>query len=131
MTTAAPILDWLSREGPPAVAAGNARFGRPTDAYGVPVGALRAEAIGTRLRPRKGTVGGRRPRAAHDGRVLGDPSRPSREVAKGWTGEFATWVICETACFHLYDRTRWRWEPIAQRAGDDGERVPRAAFALV
>lgn len=133
MTAPAEVLAWLAAEGSPEVAAGNARFGLPTDVYGVPVGAMRAKAkaIGTDhdLARALWTEGGHEPRMMAV--FLADPERLSRAEADAWTAGFDTWAICDTACFHLYDRTDWRWEPIDAWAADAREYVRRAAFALL
>ena len=39
--------------------------------------------------------------------------------------------ICDTVCFHLFDRTADRWAKVEQWHDQSGEFVKRAAFALL
>ena len=133
MTTAADVLAWLAAEDSPEAAAGNARYGLPTDVHGVPVGAMKAEAkrIGTdhALARALWAEGGHEPRMMAV--FLADPAALTRAEADGWVRDIDNWAICDTACFHLFDRTDWRWEPIRNWAGEEGEYVRRAAFAML
>jgi len=48
-----------------------------------------------------------------------------------WSRGFDNWGVCDTACFHLFDRTPHAWAMIARWAPRRGEFVRRAAFALL
>ena len=136
MTRVADVLAWLKAEGSAETAEGNARFALPTDAYGVPVGAMRsqAKAIGTDhdLALALWDVGGAR---AYEPRMmavfLADPKRLTRTEADRWTGTFDNWAICDTACFHLYDRAPFRWGVVRAWAMREEEYVRRAGFAML
>ena len=133
MTTPADVLAWLAAEGSPEAAAGNARYGLPTDVHGVSVGAMRAEAkrIGTdhALARALWAEGEHEPRMMAV--FLADPTALTRAEADGWVRDIDNWAVCHTACFHLFDRTDWRWEPIRDWAAEEAEYVRRAAFAML
>lgn len=48
-----------------------------------------------------------------------------------WAKDFDSWAICDTTCFHLFDRTPHAWRKIEQWARRRDEFVKRAAFALL
>ncbi len=49
-----------------------------------------------------------------------------------WCRDFDNWGICDTVCFHLFDRTPHAWAKVAQVAATSAtEFVKRAAFALL
>jgi 3-methyladenine DNA glycosylase AlkD len=60
-----------------------------------------------------------------------EPARVTPEQMDRWCRDFDNWGICDTLCFHLFDRTPHAWEKVAAWAGADEEFVKRAAFALL
>ena len=48
-----------------------------------------------------------------------------------WCRDFDNWGICDTVCFHLFDRTPHAWAKVAQWRDRRDEFVKRAAFALL
>src|SRR3989442_8696835 len=48
-----------------------------------------------------------------------------------WSRDFDNWAICDTACFHLFDRTPHAWRKVDAWAGRRDEFVKRAGFALL
>jgi len=48
-----------------------------------------------------------------------------------WCRDFDNWGICDTVCFHLFDRTPYAWKKVAKWSDQRGEFVKRAAFALL
>jgi 3-methyladenine DNA glycosylase AlkD len=48
-----------------------------------------------------------------------------------WCRDFDNWAICDTVCFHLFDRTNHAWVKVEQWAAQPDEFVKRAAFALL
>ena len=133
LTVASDVLTWLAENGSRKIAEGNARFALPVDVDGVSVPAMRAQTrtIGTDhdLARDLWHIGGyeRRMMAI----LLADPKRMDRMEADAWTSEFDNWALCDTACFHLYRRTAFRWEVVRPWAGEDAEFVRRAAFAML
>jgi 3-methyladenine DNA glycosylase AlkD len=48
-----------------------------------------------------------------------------------WARDFDNWAICDTLCFHLFDRTPHAWRKIEQWSVRREEFVKRAGFALL
>jgi 3-methyladenine DNA glycosylase AlkD len=48
-----------------------------------------------------------------------------------WAADFDNWAICDTVCFHLFDKTAHRWDRIAAWQRRPEEFVRRAGFALI
>ncbi len=60
-----------------------------------------------------------------------DPARVTSAQMDRWCRDFDNWAICDTLCFHLFDRTPYAWQKVSQWCGRDEEFVKRAAFALL
>src|SRR5882724_2825941 len=60
-----------------------------------------------------------------------EPARVTPAQMDRWCRDFDNWGICDTVCFHLFDRTPHAWAKIAQWSGKDQEFVKRAGFALL
>jgi 3-methyladenine DNA glycosylase AlkD len=71
----------------------------------------------------------------HEARVLAafidDPSQVTRLQMNAWARDFDNWAVCDSTCFHLFDRTPLAWEKASQWAASPHEFVKRAAFALM
>lgn len=63
--------------------------------------------------------------------LIGDPQKVTRRQMNAWAASFENWADCDTACFHLWDRTPFAWEKARQWAGSPREFVKRGAFALM
>jgi 3-methyladenine DNA glycosylase AlkD len=48
-----------------------------------------------------------------------------------WARDFDNWAICDTVCFHLFDRTPHAFARVKKWSGAREEFVKRAAFALL
>jgi 3-methyladenine DNA glycosylase AlkD len=48
-----------------------------------------------------------------------------------WCRDFDNWGICDTICFHLFDKTPHAWDKVAKWSDNKHEFVKRAAFALL
>lgn len=48
-----------------------------------------------------------------------------------WCRDFDNWGICDTLCFHLFDRTPHAWSKVERWSSGRDEFVKRAAFALL
>ena len=48
-----------------------------------------------------------------------------------WCSDFDNWGICDTLCFHLFDRTPHAWSKVERWSSRRDEFVKRAAFALL
>jgi 3-methyladenine DNA glycosylase AlkD len=48
-----------------------------------------------------------------------------------WASAFDNWAICDSACFHLFDRTPYAWTKVRAWSRRKPEFVRRAAFATL
>ena len=113
---------------------GMARYAIPSDnAFGVPVGSIRqyAKSLGRNheLALKLWETGW------YEARMLAvfvdDPALVTPAQMDRWCRDFDSWAICDTACFHLFDRTPHAFRKVNQWAGRRDEFVKRAAFALL
>ncbi len=127
-------LAWLAAEGSEAERQAMTRYGIPNDtAFGVPMGRLLARA---RRRPKDPALAtalwatGR-----YEARVLAvlldDPAALPRARMDAMVAGFDSWAICDTACFHLLDRSPHAWAATHDYAANDALYVRRTAFALL
>jgi 3-methyladenine DNA glycosylase AlkD len=125
---------WLRSHGTKATRDGMARYAIPSDkAFGVTVGALRAYAkkLGRdhELALALWSTG------HYEARMLAcfvdDPALVTLAQMDRWCRDFDNWAICDTACFHLFDRTPHAWKKVTAWAPRREEFVRRASFALL
>ena len=71
----------------------------------------------------------------HEARMLtsfvDEPTRVTSAQMDRWCRDFDNWGICDTVCFHLFDRTPYAWGKVDAWHDKRGEFVRRAAFALL
>jgi 3-methyladenine DNA glycosylase AlkD len=60
-----------------------------------------------------------------------DPKQVTPAQMDGQARDFDNWAICDTVCFHLYDKTPHAWAKIGKWAKSKDEFVKRAAFATL
>jgi 3-methyladenine DNA glycosylase AlkD len=63
--------------------------------------------------------------------LIGDPGRITRRQMTTWAVSFENWADCDTACFHLFDRSPFAWDMAREWAVAPKLLVKRAAFALM
>ena len=128
------VLSLLKRNARKSVLDGMARYGIPSDkALGVSVGDLKklAKPLGRNheLAAALWDTGW------YEARMLAafvdDPAQVTPAQMDRWCRDFDNWAICDTACFHLFDRTPHAWSKVTQWSGRREEFVKRAAFALL
>ena len=132
--TAAQALAQLEKKGSKRGVAGMARYGIVAKkAFGVSVGEMRAMAkkIG-----RDHALADKLFRSGwQEGRMLAvlidDPKLVTPRQMDAWAKGFENWADCDTACFHLFDKTPHAWKKIEQWSTKKNEFVKRAAFALL
>ena len=132
--TVPEILAWLERKGTKRNRDGMARYAIVAPkAYGVSVGDLRA--FGKRLGRDQPLAEALWKTGWYEARMLAtfvaDPARTTPALMDRWAREFDNWAICDTACFHLFDRTPHAFRKITQWSRSREEFVKRAAFALL
>jgi 3-methyladenine DNA glycosylase AlkD len=128
------VLKWLERQGSRRNVEGMARYGIHTErVFGVSLGTMRP--LAKRLGKDHALATALWETGWHEARVLAafvdDPQRVTRRQMNAWASDFDNWAVCDTVCFHLFDRTRFAWEKAHQWSGSPQEFVKRAAFALM
>jgi 3-methyladenine DNA glycosylase AlkD len=63
--------------------------------------------------------------------LIGDPQQVSRRQMNAWAAGFENWADCDTACFHLFDRSPFAWEKARQWSASPRELVKRGGFVLM
>jgi len=127
-------LTWLKRHATKATRDGMARYGVPSDnALGVTMADMKvlAKQLGRNhdLAAALWDIG------CYEARMLtsfvDEPALVTPTQMDRWCRDFDNWGICDTVCFHLFDRTPHAWTKVAQWNDRDEEFVKRAAFALL
>ncbi len=128
------VVASLKRLGTNATRDGMSRYGIPSDkAFGVSVANIRqmAKRLGKdhELATRLWDTGW------YEARMLAafvdEPASVTPAQMDRWCKDFDNWAICDTVCFHLFDRTPFAYRKVAQWSNRRDEFVRRAAFALL
>jgi 3-methyladenine DNA glycosylase AlkD len=128
------VVAWLKRSGQKRYRDGMARFSIPADkAFGIPVGDLRKYAKS--LRRNHELAAALWVTGWYEARLLAaflaEPARVTPAEMDRWCQDFDNWAVCDTVCFHLYDRTPHAWRKIKEWSKRKDEFEKRAAFALL
>jgi len=62
---------------------------------------------------------------------IDEPDRVTPAQMDRWCRDFDSWAICDTVCFHLFDRSPHAYAKVEQWAKSNREFVKRGAFALL
>jgi 3-methyladenine DNA glycosylase AlkD len=62
---------------------------------------------------------------------VAEPERVTPAEMDRWVGDFDNWATCDTACFHLWDRTPHAFAKIREWSKRREEFAKRASFALL
>lgn len=128
------VLAWLRRRGTRANVKGMARFGITSPkAFGVSM---------ETMRPLVKSLGRDHALAAalwktgwHEARIVAslidEPERVTPAQMNRWARAFNNWAVCDSVCFHLFDRTPHAWQQAGQWSRDESEFIKRAAFVLM
>lgn len=124
----------LKRNGQKAVRDGMARYGiSASKVFGVPVGTIRQ--LGKTLGRDHALALALWQTGWYEARLLAafvdDPAQVTPAQMDRWSRTFDNWAVCDTACFHLFDRTPHAFAQITKWASAKEEFVKRAAFALL
>jgi 3-methyladenine DNA glycosylase AlkD len=60
-----------------------------------------------------------------------DPALVTPAQMDRWTNDFDNWAVCDSTCFHVFDKTPHAFPKITQWAKKRGEFQRRAAFVLL
>ena len=129
-----PALTWLKRHGTKRTRDGMARYGIPSgNALGVSVADIRL--LAKRLGRNHELAAALWATGVYEARMLtafvAEPERVTPAQMNRWCRDFDSWAICDTLCFHLFDRTPFAWEKARQWSASPREFVKRAGFALM
>jgi 3-methyladenine DNA glycosylase AlkD len=110
------------------------RFGITANkAFGVSMSNV--QALGKRLGRNHDLAAGLWETGWYEARLLtsfvDEPERVTAAQMDRWCRDFDNWGICDTICFHLFDRTPHAWAKVDQWHDKRAEFVKRAAFALL
>lgn len=62
---------------------------------------------------------------------IDDPDEVTGAQMDAWASSFNSWAICDTTCFHLFDRTAHAWAKVRKWNPSKREFVRRASYALL
>jgi 3-methyladenine DNA glycosylase AlkD len=132
--TVAETLVWLKRRGTKTNRDGMARYAIVSErVFGVSVGTLRG--LGKTLGRDHELAAALWETGWYEARMLAsfvdEPERVTPPQMDRWCREFDNWAICDTICFHLFDRTPHAFDKVRAWAARREEFVKRAAFALL
>lgn len=135
-TTAAvkSVMAWLERKGSRANREGMARYGIVAEkVFGVSVGTLRdhAKLLGKSHELALALWKTRTYEARLLAAFVDDPALVTSSQMNAWCKDFDNWAVCDTVCFHLFDRTPLAYEKVVSWAARKAEFEKRAAFALL
>ncbi|MGH7731268.1 MAG: DNA alkylation repair protein [Candidatus Eiseniibacteriota bacterium] len=124
----------LRRMGSQRARDGMARYAIPSDrAFGISMAAMQkmAKALGRdhELASALWETGWYEARTV--AAFVDEPERVTAAQMDRWARDFDSWAICDTVCFHLFDRTPHAFGKVRQWAGRREEFVKRGAFALL
>jgi 3-methyladenine DNA glycosylase AlkD len=127
-------LSWLKRHATKHTLEGMARYAIPSDnALGVSVADIRL--LAKRLGKNHELAAALWDTGVYEARMLtafvDEPGRVTTAQMDRWCRDFDNWAICDTLCFHLFDRTPFAWEKSRQWSASPREFVKRAGFALM
>ena len=127
-------LAYLERRSSRRNVEGMARYGiRARKVFGVPMAAMRV--LARRLGRSHELAAALWATGWHEARILAafvdEPERVTPAQMDRWCRAFDNWAICDSVCFHLFDRTPHAFRKIAQWSKRREEFVRRAAFALL
>jgi 3-methyladenine DNA glycosylase AlkD len=133
-TTIEAVLAYLRSIASENYRVGMTRFGIPNEnAVGIPVGTLRD--YGKQLGRDHALALALWESGLYEARMLAcfvaDPAKVTPAMMDAWCKDFDNWAICDTACFHLFDRVPHGWKKVKAWAKRKPEFEKRAAFALL
>lgn len=62
---------------------------------------------------------------------VAEPASLTPAQMERWCKDFDNWAVCDTLCFHLFDRVPHAWNKIRTWSNQEPEFVKRTAFALM
>lgn len=130
----AETLGWLERKGTKANRDGMARYGIVAEkVFGVSMTSMKT--LARKLGRDHELALALWDTGWYEARILtsfvDDPKLVTAAQMDRWARDFDNWAICDSLCFHLFDKTPHAWKKIDQWAKRKDEFVKRASFALL
>lgn len=130
----AETLQWLEKKGTKANRDGMARYGIVAKkAFGVSMGTMKT--LAKKLGRDHDLALALWETGWYEARILtsfvDEPKRVTAPQMDRWARDFDNWAICDSLCFHLFDKTPHAWSRIEQWSTRKDEFVKRASFALL
>ncbi|MEW5915120.1 MAG: DNA alkylation repair protein [Gemmatimonadota bacterium] len=128
------VIAMLEKRGSKKTRDGMARYGIVAPkAFGVPVGVI--QQIGKNVGKNHQLAAELWESGWYEARMLtafiDDPALVTSKQMDDWVADFDNWAICDTLCFHLFDRTAHAWTKVGPWSRRREEFVRRSAFALL
>jgi len=128
------VLRWLARRGSKRNRDGMARYAiRAPKVFGVSMATM--QSLAKRLGRDHDLAVALWKTGWYEARILtafvDDPGRVTAAQMDRWVKAFDNWAICDTICFHLFDKTPHAWRKVDQWSRRREEFVKRAGFALI
>jgi 3-methyladenine DNA glycosylase AlkD len=128
------VLAWLKKHSSKATRDGMARYGVPSDnALGVTMADMKV--LAKEVGKNHALAAALWDTGVYEARMLtsfvDDATLVSAAQMNRWARDFDNWGICDTVCFHLFDRTPHAWQKVEQWHDSKEEFIKRAAFALL
>ena len=132
--SAKEILAWLERRGTKKNVDGMARYAIVAPkVFGVSVGTLRD--LGKKIGRDHDLADALWNSGWYEARMLcafvDDPAKVTPAQMDRWAKDFDNWAICDSTCFHLFDKTPHAWAKVKAWSARKEEFIKRGAFALV
>ena len=128
------VLSSLKRLSTKRTREGMARYGIPSEcAFGVPMAKMQrlARSLGSSHELAAALWESGWYEARTVAAFVDEPARVTPAQMDSWVRDFDSWAICDTVCFHLFDRTPHAFAKVAEWSRREGEFEKRAAFALL
>ena len=130
----AETLRWLERKGTKANRDGMARYGIVAQkVFGVSMTTMKA--LAKKLGRDHELALALWDTGWYEARILtsfvDDPRLVTAAQMDRWARDFDNWAICDSICFHLFDKTPHAWRKIEQWSRRKDEFMKRASFALL
>lgn len=128
------IVVWLKRNATKATRDGMARYSIPADnAFGVPVNVMlkQAKALGRNHDVAMALWDTGWYEARMMASYLSEPARMTSAQMDAWVKDFDSWAICDTVCWHAFERSPFAWEKITKWSRLPGEFQKRTSVALL
>lgn len=128
------IVAWLRKNANKKTRDGMARYAIPVDnALGVPVGVMlkHAKSLGRDQAVADALWRTGKYEARMMASYLSEPAHMTAAKMDAWVNDFDSWAICDTVCWHAFEKSPHAWGRIPKWARERGEYQKRTSMALL